>query len=79
MMVTIDETRHDDMTAVTQDLVRLVTAGEILLDANLDDLAITLESSMTSARSLSMTRPMMYLPRISEDDILCGPPCRRQI
>jgi hypothetical protein len=31
------------MTAITQDLVRLVAAGEILLGANLDNLAIALE------------------------------------
>lgn len=43
MMVAIDETGHDDMSAVTQDLIRLVAAGEILVGANLDDLAIALE------------------------------------
>jgi hypothetical protein len=42
-MVAIDETGHDDMTAVTQDLIRLVADGEILLGAYLDDLAIALE------------------------------------
>ena len=31
------------MTAVTQDLVRLVVAEELLLGANLDNLAIALE------------------------------------
>ena len=43
MMMAIDETGHDDMTAVTQDLVRLVATGETLVGANLDDLAIALE------------------------------------
>jgi hypothetical protein len=43
MMVAIDKTRHDDMTSVTQDFVRLVAAGEIFVCSNLDDLAITLE------------------------------------
>ena len=43
MMVIIDETGHDDMTAVTQDLVRLVAVGEILLGTCLGDPAIALE------------------------------------
>ena len=43
MMVAIDETGHDDMTAVAEDLVRPVAAGEILCGANLDDLAVALK------------------------------------
>ena len=43
MVMAIDEAGHDNMTAVTQDLVRLVALGQIFVGASLDDLAITLE------------------------------------
>jgi hypothetical protein len=43
MMVAIDKTGHDDMPAVTYDLIRLVAGGEIFRGANFDDLAVALE------------------------------------
>jgi hypothetical protein len=45
MMVGVDETRYDDVTAVTQNLVGLVAAGEISVCTHLDDPAIALEDS----------------------------------